>query len=1073
LGLAAGVWAGLDHRKESIADLRFRLIQEAGPVRPFEARLAGLDYASVGTRAGLSRNFRQILREIEKRVVHEPSPDGSGVRALASLIGELDPATRLGPVIADLEQATSEPGAGAHLWSDLSAAYLESASRGATWNYPRALEAALRAVQIDGDLPEARFNRALALERNFLVDKARSAWEEVENSADDEGWKTEAAAHRKRLEHPTRIDAWSQRTGELETAALTGNREALRSIVKEFPFRARLHAENELLPAWAKAHAAGRDEEAASKFQEASAVGAVLAEVSGEHMVEDSTAALSRLLQSGDGLAAVAAAFGEYQQGARLCLDNQGAAGEALLIRARTVFLALHSPMSAWADYQLGVCAYQRYERRTAIDSLRKILTGTNIDRYPSLQGRAWWMIGLSHMGLGEPEAASEAYQAGLPFFEKTNALPEIAGLDQLLSEAALFVGDRRQAWVHLHRGLGITVEDGDPRRLYTGLDKTADTAAKERLLNVALLFREEVAKASLRNPDAPGLTHAFLRQAEAAFQAGHEKEVLRYLNQAKGACARIEDRDERRSREADILLAEGRLLALDQPVKAVTLLNQALEIYEAIGNRYPIVQAYLARAQALIDSGNPAAAEADLVSGIGEFERQRGEIKNEELRIVHFDQARQLFDLLIDLRANGPDAAEAAFNAAEQQRARVLLDRVRTDRWAQPLSLNEVLRGLPEGISLVTYASLPERLLIWVLRRDIEPAMISVPISAHRLDKLVTACRRGIQIEAPEKDLEVSLASLHEVILKPVLSRIPAGDRIVFVPDKSLHLVPFAALYSRETERFLVEDHATVVSPSASLYAEAMDRPEMVEAQPSLLVVSDPSFDRGLFPTLVSLSGAAEEGEEIAKLFPGRNLVLNGKEGTKKAFLREAARWPLLHLGMHALLNPDHPHLSRLLLAPVAPGDSGTLTAAEIQALPLSRTRLVFLASCRSGGGATSSEGVLSLARSFLAAGVPEVVSSLWDLDDEAGVMLVTDFYRRLLVDAQVAMALRETQLAAFQAHRPIKDWSALQVLGRAIPWLPRTNSTGDENHGLSTASPLHRPLRHHSRERHLPAPE
>jgi CHAT domain-containing protein len=1036
-GLAVGSWAGLGWQRElpdNPRDLRVRLIEEAGPVRLLEARLAGFDYAPVNARTpAVSSELLQVLRKIGRPAIH-PSPEELGARALASLIGEPDPA-RLGSAIDDLEQATSQPGAGAYLWSDLAAAYLASADRGAAWNYPRALEAALHAVQIDRDLPEARFNVALALEKSFLVDKARSAWEEVESSTDDEGWKAEAVAHRKRLERPTRIDAWNRRTGELEAAALSGDRDALRKIVKDFPFRARYYAENDLLPAWAQSYAAGRNEKAARKLQEALAVGAVLTEVSGEHMAEDSVAALERLLQSGDsaGLASLAAAFGEYQQGARLCLDNQGAAGEVLLVRARAAFLAVRNPMSAWADYQLGVCAYQRYERRTAIERVQKILTWPNVDRYPSLQGRAWWMIGLSHMGLGEPEAASEAYRAGLPFFERTDAWPEIAGLEQLLSESTLFVGDRRQAWGHLHRGLGIAVEEGDPRRLYTGLDKTADTAAKEHLLNVALLFREEVvARASLRNPDPPGLTHAFLRQAETALQAGHKGEVLRYLNQAKGTCARIEDRDERRSREADILLAEGRLLALDRPAEAVAPLGRALEIYEAVGNRYPLVQAYLARAQALIDSGSSTAAEADLVSGIGEFERQRGEIRDEELRITHFDQARQLFDLLIDLRANGPDATEAAFDTAEQQRARVLLDRVRTDRRAQPLSLNEVLRGLPEGVSLVAYASLPERLLIWVLRRGAEPVMIPVSVSSRRLDELVAACLRNIQREAPEKDSEVSLVALYEAILKPALSRIPAGERIVFVPDKSLHLVPFAALRNGGTRRFLVEDHASVVSPSASLYTEATYRPEMADARPSLLVVSDPSFSRGLFPTLPSLRGAAEEGEEIAKLFPGRTLVLKGEEATKEAFLQEVGQWPILHLGVHALLNLDHPHLSRLLLAPAVPGDPGTLTAAEVQALSLPRTRLVFLASCRSGGGVASSEGVLSLARSFLAAGVPEVVSSLWDLDDEAGARLVTDFYRRLAVGAEAAAALRETQLAAVREHRSIKSWSALQILGR-----------------------------------------
>src|SRR6185436_16227105 len=168
--------------------------------------------------------------------------------------------------------------------------------------------------------------------------------------------------------------------------------------------------------------------------------------------------------------------------------------------------------------------------------------------------------------------------------------------------------------------------------------------------------------KDALGPQDAPGLAHAFLRHAETLLEAGRREEAHRELKRAMDICARIEDSDERRHREADILLAEGKLLALDQPAAAVAPLGQALEIYEAVGNRFPLVDAYLARARALIASGKPLAAEKDLISGVEEFERQRGELKDEELRIVHFDQARELFDLLIDLQADSPGGIEAAF---------------------------------------------------------------------------------------------------------------------------------------------------------------------------------------------------------------------------------------------------------------------------------------------------------------------------------------------------------------------------------------------------------------------------
>jgi CHAT domain-containing protein len=160
---------------------------------------------------------------------------------------------------------------------------------------------------------------------------------------------------------------------------------------------------------------------------------------------------------------------------------------------------------------------------------------------------------------------------------------------------------------------------------------------------------------------------------------------------------------------------------------------------------------------------------------------------------------------------------------------------------------------------------------------------------------------------------------------------------------------------------------------------------------------------------------------------------LLKNESATREAFLREAGRHSIVHVSAHALLNPDHPHLSLLLLASDGEGDPGTLTAAEIESLSLPETQLVFLASCRSGGGSLASEGVLSLARSFLAAGAPEVVSSLWNLDDQSAATLMLEFYTRILAGADAQKALQQMQLAALRGpgeSGSLRVWAALQIL-------------------------------------------
>jgi CHAT domain-containing protein len=73
-----------------------------------------------------------------------------------------------------------------------------------------------------------------------------------------------------------------------------------------------------------------------------------------------------------------------------------------------------------------------------------------------------------------------------------------------------------------------------------------------------------------------------------------------------------------------------------------------------------------------------------------------------------------------------------------------------------------------------------------------------------------------------------------------------------------------------------------------------------------------------------------------------------------------------------------------------------------------------VVLAACRTAAGAVSRvEGALSLGRPFLAAGVPDVVASLWDIDDTVSRRFFVSFHRSLLEEGDPLLALRKAQIA------------------------------------------------------------
>ncbi|MGD1852548.1 MAG: CHAT domain-containing protein [Cyanophyceae cyanobacterium] len=85
----------------------------------------------------------------------------------------------------------------------------------------------------------------------------------------------------------------------------------------------------------------------------------------------------------------------------------------------------------------------------------------------------------------------------------------------------------------------------------------------------------------------------------------------------------------------------------------------------------------------------------------------------------------------------------------------------------------------------------------------------------------------------------------------------------------------------------------------------------------------------------------------------------------------------------------------------------------------------------CDTGRGRVTGEGVVGLARSFMAAGIPTVVASLWKVPDDATRTLMVAFYEGLLDGQDKAQALRSAMLATQKEYPGIRNWAAFTVLG------------------------------------------
>src|SRR5262249_39985973 len=87
---------------------------------------------------------------------------------------------------------------------------------------------------------------------------------------------------------------------------------------------------------------------------------------------------------------------------------------------------------------------------------------------------------------------------------------------------------------------------------------------------------------------------------------------------------------------------------------------------------------------------------------------------------------------------------------------------------------------------------------------------------------------------------------------------------------------------------------------------------------------------------------------------------------------------------------------------------------------LPLEDLKLVTLSACETGlGEFTAAKGVENLQLAFHLAGCPNVVASLWKVNDAATAALMAKFYHELWVNKKPPIeALREAQLTIY--HNP-----------------------------------------------------
>lgn len=549
---------------------------------------------------------------------------------------------------------------------------------------------------------------------------------------------------------------------------------------------------------------------------------------------------------------------------------------------------------------------------------------------------------------------------------------------------------------------------------------------------HAALAFQTNAIEDARRIGRMTALAEAWTHRAATQAMLGKTQEAARDAADAAAAAARVEDRWTAARLAADAAEVNGRLAVKSQPVDAVRHLSRAMDYFEQNGSVLRTASLFLTRGQAYEAAGADAEAEADYRRGIEIFEQRRKGLESEELRISYFEQAWDLFSYMIRA-ALKRGAVDVAFEFAERARARTLLDSWTTTRAEPAPSSIEIFRAkLPSSTLVVYFERWNDVLVAWAIRST------GYAVVQTQLPREFDAQLRRYREAIGGRRADTISDGLYDVLWRPLERHVQRSDRLVIVPSRDLQSVAFAGLRNPRSGRYLVEEHVVLVAPSMALFDRAAAKAGQYDAPAvRLLAVGDPARASGVDAALPRLRDAAAEANEIARLYPQRD-VLAGANATKQRFLDGVKAADVVHFGVHSIVNAHYPFLSRLIFAGNGTDTDADLYASEIGELPLGHVRLVVMAACSSGVGPfVRGEGVLSLARPFMAAGVPAVVATLWDVEDRPSRLLMREFHAAYLRHGDAARALREAQLALLHSGDSslgrYEAWGGFQLIGAA----------------------------------------
>ena len=679
-------------------------------------------------------------------------------------------------------------------------------------------------------------------------------------------------------------------------------------------------------------------------------------------------------------------------------------------------------------------------------------------------KGRAYGSLGIAYDSLGDYRKAIEYHEKHLKIAREISDRGGEGGAFGSLGNAYQSLGDYLKAIEYHEKRLKIAIEISDRGAeggAYGSLGNAYRSLADYRK---AIEYHEKHLKIAREIGDRGGEGRAYGSLGNAYDSLGDYRKAIEYHEKHLKIAREIGDRG-----------GEGRAYgslgnayqSLGDYRKAIVFHEKHLKIAIEIGDQAGEGKAYhnigidfscLEEIENAVDN---------FLSSVDVFNSLRSLLKSQDNWKIRFREMHEAAYNALWVSLLRIKKIDEALFAADQGRAQTLSDNLLLQYKLDGCLSSAAVDSKETVCCLLTKLSSPTLFLaikgftanIWFLRkgkkiilrkgrlegdkREKDPLFALLQSSLEKIgaehskrcedrtfDELDNECLLSLEVRGegvgkpPLPSLDNPFKPFYDAVIDPILDMLePQNDELVIVSDGALCFIPWAAV---------IESIRIRIVPSLTSYQLILSAPEGHHRKKGALLVGNPCSNE-LKEPLDDLPCAQEEVEMIASIL--KTTPLTGIHATKAEVMKRMSSVGLIHIAAHG-----NQRTGEIALSP-NPGWSSKfphrkdyiLKMSDVQAANL-RARLVVLSCCHSGRGRVlKGEGVVGIARAFLAAGARSVLVALWAIDDKATMVFMKSFYQHLKEGKTASAAVQQSVkfLRESEQFSEMKYWAPFQLIG------------------------------------------